>query len=211
MIVWDVEGEQYPHKTTYIGDPRLVSRLAPETDGCIDEFFARFRRAHLRTGVTIRPQQLEFGANGVPRQKTAWDYATVLTDKIDYCRRRWGTTLFYVDSNGGALRPLEGVHLRQIAASRPDILLIPEYQHPLYYAFSAPYDDARRGDGQTSRVLRHLYPHAFKALNVSDIAAHDPAVAERAYRNGDIVLFPAWFCGADCETIRLLRTKQQEY
>ena len=32
MIVWDLEGEAFPHKITYVGDPRLLPRLAPEAD-----------------------------------------------------------------------------------------------------------------------------------------------------------------------------------
>ena len=28
MITWDIEGQQFRHATTYIGDPRLVETLA---------------------------------------------------------------------------------------------------------------------------------------------------------------------------------------
>jgi hypothetical protein len=201
-IAWDIEGEQYPHKTTYIGDPRLTGRLAPETEGCVDEFFGRFRRAGLRTGVTVRPQQIAFGADGVPRQTMAWDYAALLLDKIDYARRRWGATLFYLDSNGGVRWPFEAFHLRRVAAARPDVLLIPEYQHPLYYGFSAPYDDARRGDTGTRDLIRMIYPGAFKVLNIADMAAARTEVIRDAYRRGDILLFPAWFCGPECMLLR---------
>jgi hypothetical protein len=201
-IVWDIEGQQYPHKTTYIGDPRLTGRLAPEMDGCADEFFARFREASIRTGVTIRPQQIEFSAGGVPRQTRVWNYGALLLDKIDYARRRWAATLFYVDSNGGVLWPFEAFHLRRIAAARPDILLIPEYQQPLYYGFSAPYDDIRRGQAGTPDWIRFLYRGAFTVLNVADAGAGDREIVEKAMSRGDIVLFPAWFCGTDCSLIR---------
>jgi hypothetical protein len=198
MIVWDVEGEEYPHKTTYIGDPRLVSRLAPETTPCLDEFFARFRRAGMRVGVTIRPQQLVFRGNGRPAQQMSWNYAALLRDKIDYSRNRWGATLFYIDSNGGPVWPFEAFHLRRLAASRSDILLVPEYQHPLYYAFSAPYDDARHGDTGTPALIRFFYPRSFKVLNVSQAGRGGEHLIRQARMQGDVVLFNGWFCGTDC-------------
>ncbi len=118
MIVWDLEGEQYPHKTTYIGDPRALGRLAPEADAVADEFFALFRAAGLRVGVTIRPQEFVSGA-----QHDVADYDATLLRKLDYARGRWGATLFYIDSNGGPLWPAEAFRLRKLARLRPGVLL----------------------------------------------------------------------------------------
>jgi hypothetical protein len=192
MIVWDLEGEQFPHKTTYIGDPRLLARLAPEAEPVVDEFFDKFRRAGFAVGLTIRPQQLSFAEGNAPQQEQVGDYERLLIDKIDYARRRWGATLFYIDSNGGPRWPVEMFHLRRIAQQRPQILLIPEHSDPFYYGFSAPYGSMQRGDSPTSRAIRWLYPHAFQVLSISDSNRSD-AELTAAYRSGDVLLFQAWF------------------
>jgi hypothetical protein len=190
MIVWDLEGEEFPQKTTYIGDPRLLPRLAPEAELVADEFFGKFRKAGLAVGLTIRPQQLTFDAEGHPRQEDVGDYERLLTEKIDYARRRWGATLFYIDSNRGALWPLEVFRLRRIAQQRPQILLIPEHHDFLYSGFSAPYGSMQADDTPTGRGIRRLYPNAFQVLHVAGQKADQAAAA---YRGGDILLFDAWF------------------
>jgi hypothetical protein len=202
MIVWDLEGEHYPHKTTFIGDPRLLSRLAPEADLVADEFFARFRRAGLAVGLTIRPQQLSFDAEGQARQEDVGDYERLLIDKIDYARRRWGATLFYIDSNGGPLWPAEVFRLHRIAQMRPQVLLIPEHHDLFYYGFSAPYGSIQRGASPTSSTIRWLYPKAFQVLAIADSNASEADLAT-AERGGDILLFPAWF---DNPASRLIET-----
>src|ERR1700678_3780023 len=68
MIVWDLEGEEFPQRTSYIGDPRLMATLAPEMAPVADEFFRRFRDAGLRVGMTVRPQQLVIDRPGQVRQ-----------------------------------------------------------------------------------------------------------------------------------------------
>ncbi|MGO8764899.1 MAG: hypothetical protein ACLQSR_07155 [Limisphaerales bacterium] len=200
VIVWDLEGEQYPHKTTFIGDPRLVQRLAPEMDPVADEFFRRLRDAGLRVGVTIRPQQLVFGDNG-PRQTTVFDIKRVLLEKIDYARKRWGATLFYVDSNDGLWRPDELWQLRRVAAERPDILLIPEHSDALYRGFCAPYVSVRNnGLPATSTLVQKLFPHSFEVLNLGD-ATNDPAAIAGAMEKGDVLLFRAWYWNSDCDLL----------
>jgi hypothetical protein len=190
MIVWDLEGEEFPHKTTYIGDPRLLPRLAPEAEGVVDEFFSRFRRAGLAVGLTVRPQYLSFIPGGEPKQEQVGDYERLLTEKIDYARRRWGATLFYIDSNGGPLWPAEVLRLRRIAQQRPQVLLIPEHHDVFYYGFSAPYGSMQQSASPTAQAVRWLYPNAFQVLVVAGSKAGEAAVA---YLGGDILLFPAWF------------------
>jgi len=82
VIVWDLEGEQFPHKTSFIGDPRLLNRLAPEMAPVADEFFARLRNAGLRVGLTVRPQQLVFDY-GFPSKTQVLNVKQSLLDKID--------------------------------------------------------------------------------------------------------------------------------
>jgi hypothetical protein len=200
MIVWDLEGEEFPHKITYIGDPRLLSHLAPEAERVADEFFARFRRSGLAVGLTVRPQQLSFVAGGKPEQESVEDYERVLIEKIDYARHRWGVTLFYIDSNGGPLWPAEVFRLRRIAQRRPQILLIPEHHDVFYYGFSAPYGSMREGASATGRAIRWLYPKAFRVLAVADSGRSEADLAT-ASRNGDVLLFPAWFDGPSSRLI----------
>lgn len=198
MVAWDIEGEEFPQKISYIGDPRLVETLAPEMAPVVDEFFRRFRNAGLRVGVTIRPQR--FVREG-PRQQMVWDSGSLLLGKIDYARRRWGATLFYIDSNAGALWPGEMLTLAWLARQRPDVLLIPEHHQPLYYAFSAPYGALRDGSAATSGLVRLLYPHAFQVLSVSDAAGRRDEVAQ-TYRNGDVLLFPGWFWSKETTLVK---------
>jgi hypothetical protein len=199
-IVWDLEGEEFPHKTTYIGDPRLLSHLAPEMVPVVDEFFARLRNAGLRVGLTVRPQQLVFD-HGQPRQTQVFDIKRILLQKIDYARTRWGATLFYVDSNGGIRRPDEVWQLRRLANQRPDILLIPEHHYLPYSAFSAPYVSLRKGDSAaTARWSRKLFPGSFQALDISDASSDLDKVTAAWYR-GDVLLFRAWFWSPECQLL----------
>ena len=87
-ITWDIEGQEHQHSISYIGDPRIFASLAPEMKDIADEYFKRFRDANLKTGVCIRPQELQRAADGSVKQITPTDekaLAAVLTDKI---RRR---------------------------------------------------------------------------------------------------------------------------
>lgn len=206
VIVWDLEGEQYSHKTSYIGDPRLLGRLAPEMAAAADEFFKRLRDAGLKVGVTIRPQQLVF-EHGQPRQSQVLDIKQILLEKIDYAKSRWGATLFYIDSNGGVRRPDEVWQLRSLAKERPDVLLIPEHHYLPYWAFSAPYVALRKGNSSmTARWAQKLFPGSFQVLDFGD-ADTDGTKLATAWRKGDILLFRAWFWSSDCELLENYKHK----
>src|SRR5580658_7814792 len=187
MIVWDLEGEEFPQRTSFIGDPRQLQALAPEMAPVADEFFRRFRDAGFRVGMTIRPQQLILDGPRQVRQVGAGDSGELLLRKIDYARERWGATLFYIDSNSGLLWPGEVFSLSKLARQRPDVLLIPEHHQPTYYGFSAPYGAIRDGRSATSEVVRLFYPQAFQVLNVADAWNRASDIAA-AYRNGDVLL-----------------------
>ncbi len=203
-IVWDLEGEEYPHKTSFIGDPRLLNHLAPEMAAAVDEFFARLRGAGLKIGLTIRPQQLVFDEHGLPQQTQVADIAGSLRDKIDYAQKRWGVTIFYVDSNGGIRRPDEVWQLRRLSAERPDILLIPEHHYLPYWEFSAPYVALRKGGSTgTANWAHHLFPGSFQALDIGDAAA-DWAKIVAAKSQGDILLFRAWYPNPESDLIESL-------
>ena len=201
VIVWDLEGEQFPHKISFIGDPRTLDRLAPEMAAAADEFFARLHDAGLRIGVTIRPQQLTIDEFGLPHQNFSLDLKKTLLEKIDYARKRWGATLFYVDSNSGLWRPDELWQLRRVAAARPDVLLIPEHHGVPYAAFSAPYVSLRKdAAAATGKWARKFFSDSFQALDISDCAA-DWAEITAAQSNGDLLLFRAWVWSPECDLL----------
>ncbi len=194
MITWDIEGQQYPHSTSYIGDPRLLARLAPEMEAVADEYFRIFAQAGLKTGVCVRPQQLTFGADGRPDQRNVADEAAVLIEKIAYAKNRWGATLIYVDSNGGPFDPSDAEIFRRVAARFPDALLMPEHQNLKYQAFTAPYNDLRFESSVTPDDARAAYPRAFSVMKgeVAQLTERRDDLV-RAVRAGDILIFNGWY------------------
>lgn len=143
MVVWNIEGSHVPPAQP-MGEPRLLSEIAPEMDELADTFFKRFRDAGFRTGLTIRPSQLVYsdrrqrwtqgtGAlapdpdpfaeryeklvpDGLSRERV-YPLAERLSDKIAYAKERWGCSLFYVHFNGLWVEPEPGQHLEWIVAS----------------------------------------------------------------------------------------------
>jgi len=200
-ITWDIEGQEYPHATSYIGDPRQLGTLAPEMEPLADAYFARFRRAGLKVGVCIRPQLLIKAADGSASQHDQVDMGQVtqtLIAKALYANKRWGCTLFYVDSNGDPNVPYPASVFQNVAAAlarrKMVVLLMPEHQSVRYYSVTAPYDELRGGVLGTPERVRRVYPGAFTVLSTSDgdlDGRHADLVA--AVKRGDILLFRAWW------------------
>jgi len=199
-IVWDVEGQQYPHGVSYIGDPRS---LPPEMDEIADEFFARLRTDGLRTGVTVRPQLPVRPPYGTAvTQIEVTDPAQNLIDKIAYAKKRWGCTLFYIDSNGGPSVPMEDDIFDRVAAAHPDVLLVPEHETTRYYSFSAPFHALEMGIASTPSWVREVYPEAFSVIYApKDVAKHHAELVE-AVRRGDILLIVGWHESSETAEIR---------
>jgi hypothetical protein len=193
VITWDIEGQEYPHAISYLGDPRS---LPAEMEAAADDYFRVFREAGLRTGICVRPQipvRTAYG-QGV-QQIAAADVVANLDAKITYAMERWGCTLFYVDSNGDPNVPMPAAIFRELAARHPDVLLIPEHENAAYYACTAPYRDyANLGDRGTPDFVRRIYPEAFSFLYVGH---GDPAAARAelvdAVRHGDILVVHGWY------------------
>ena len=166
-----------------------------------DAYFAQFRRAGLKVGVCIRPQLLVKTADGGASQHDQADMAQVtqtLIDKALYANKRWGCTLFYVDSNGDPNVPFPASVFQAVAdvlaRRKITVLLMPEHQNVRYYGVTAPYDELRGGVLGTPDRIRRVYPGAFTVLNTSDgdlDGYHADLV--RAVTRGDILLFRAWF------------------
>lgn len=150
VITWDIEGQQYPHATSYVGDPTMLAQVAPEMEPVADEYFKKFRDAGLRVGVCIRPQQLVVNGQSA-RQEEVADPVAQLNRKIAYAKKRWDCTLFYVDSNGDPNSPYDAHIFKKVAEANPTCLIIPEHQNTLYYAYTAPVDQLDQGVATTPR------------------------------------------------------------
>jgi len=198
VIIWDCEGQEFPHATSYIGDPR---RMPPEIAPLADAFFRKFSDAGLRTGVCIRPQLPVvpvYGQQAEQREVPIADQFAVLSDKLAYVSKRWGCTLFYVDSDVDrahvAEGPIDAEVFRRLAAAYPAILLIPEQKTASYWASTAPYCELRGGWASTPLLPRLAYPHAFSVIAVNDgplEGRHAELVA--AVARGDVLMFRAWW------------------
>ena len=216
VIVWDVEGQEFPHAISYVGDPRLLPTLAPEMDAAADRLFARLRDAGLRVGVCVRPTRMTQVASGPApwEQRDVADSVAEMAAKIAYAKKRWGCTLIYADSTvlhvprpGGGVDaiPMPAAMLARLAARFPDTLIIPEQETPRAWACAAPYNELRQGVAATPALVRALYPKSFSVLQVND--AGDALARRRrdlidAVRAGDVLLFRSWWDDPDNAVIR---------
>jgi hypothetical protein len=213
VVVWDIEGQQEPHMTSYVGSPDRVFAVAPEmahvpvgeTLATADAFFRRFRDAGFRVGVCLRPQRYGGDAPGPYTQAEIPDLeamAELMRVKIAFAAERWGADLFYVDSNVSDLfgwpvpdRRLFGPALRD----HPRVLLMGEWQQCASWGVGAPYD-ATWYDGtyETPERVREVWPDAGTAIVVgsgdgSPVSASAAARHLAAARRGDILLFDGWY------------------
>jgi len=202
MITWDPEGQEFLG-SVYYGDPRLVPTLAPEMEfknggskSAIDDYFEKFRAAGLKVGVCIRPQQIAM-VDGKPVHQAAEDEtaAQILRERIAYAKRRWGCTLFYVDSTANINGALNPDVFKAVADAYPDVLLIPENESMRYFAYSAPFNSyLHHNVTSTPAGARMVYPRSFSVLMAPGgdrPEDHEALVA--AVRRGDILLFNGWY------------------
>jgi hypothetical protein len=213
MITWDPEGEEFPG-ASYYGDPRLVPTFAPEMEfksdagkSVIDEYFEKFRTAGLKTGICIRPQDVAI-IDGKPVHQAADDEQAVriLRQKIAYAKKRWGCTLFYIDSTATSGRPFYPDVFKAVAQTFPDVLLIPENESMRYFAYSAPLNSYVHHKITSTPVgARLAYPKTFSVLMApeGDRPEHHVALAD-AVRRGDILLFNGWYGGNEAGKIKKL-------
>jgi hypothetical protein len=213
MITWDPEGEEFIG-ACYYGDPLLVPTLAPEMefkgDGAksvIDEYFEKFRAAGLKVGVCIRPQQIAM-VDGKPVHQAAEDAQAVqiLRERIAYAKQRWGCTLFYVDSTATLSGALNPDVFKALADEYPDVLLIPENESMLYFAYSAPLNSYQHHKITSTPVgARLVYPKAFSVLMAAEgDHLEDHAALLNAVRHGDILLFNGWYHSDEPQKIKKL-------
>lgn len=197
-ITWDIEGEQYPHATTYTCDPRMFDTLAPEMAGIADDYFRRFRDAGLGIGVCIRPQQLVIAPDrSTAQQQFLSDPTQLLIDKVTYAKNRWGATLFYVDSNvNSATDPnaIDPTIFRTLQTRFPDSLFIPEHAVTQYWAYTAPYKELRQGWFSTPAEAKLVYPNSFTTLNTADGPVQQNFnTLVSSVKQGDVLMYRSWF------------------
>lgn len=263
VIVWDVEGGQYPG-SKYYGDPRIMPFTAPEMEAMADAYFKMLREAGLRVGLCLRPHWIlpigvppsEVGkyqgaypnmfrtlpfrmawdkfnieSNGIEfwgYDEIAHDVGTPLTDvkrspvqrlddMITYCKRRWGATLFYVDTNhfsrprdkskpnvqggygalgGWTSKMMSAGQWAEVQRRHPDCLLIPEHEYTQYWASTAPYRQPPH-DGVTPEGVTALWPEAFSAIAMNgsadaEIKKEMPTYV-KAVERGDLLMTHGWY------------------
>lgn len=204
VLVWDLEGQQYPQPDpSYIGDPGQLTKLAPEMDAVADEFFRRITQAGLKCGVTIRPQRLTY--SGVSPKQTevpASDTAKTMVEKMSYARKRWGCTMFYVDSNGGPNDATAPSVFADVLRQLPDVLIIPENIWPKDYAYTAPLASftAPYKPLHTPPEITAIWPRAFTVTYVGDAPGRSLKTKPDLWRavqaataRGDVLSFRAWY------------------
>jgi hypothetical protein len=196
-ITWDIEGEQFPQNTTYIGDPRLLSTLDPEMSAVVDAYFKKFINAGIRVGMCIRPQQLIVSGSGSTLgayQQEVADPGALMVQKMTYAYNRWGATVFYVDSNGAPDSPMDPKFFQAVAKALPNVLVIPEHANMEYYSITAPYGQLNMGVTGTPPDVLWTYPQAFRVFTISDADVTDNMTTlVNSVARGDVLFFRGWF------------------
>jgi hypothetical protein len=127
-----------------------------------------------------------------------------LNDKITYANQRWGATLFYIDSNVGK-SAYDPTVFQRLMQAHPEVLLIPEWQTPHSFAYTAPYDSVNQWYYEYPSVTarQELYPEAFQVLVLGDDpldATQHSNLVDRV-RSGDILMVDTWFWHPAQETL----------
>lgn len=228
VIVWDIEGQQFPHATSYIGDPRALKELAPEMDAVADEYFKAIRDAGFRVGICIRPSIIrvkrnEDGELTARQGNMGFDMVKNMSDKIKYARDRWGCTLFYLDTNSrwyfdrdkqARSERLPPAWYYQLHKQHPDVLIIPEHESLAVFGATAPYGETRPhrfgNTFATSQRVLNYYPDAFMVISATEKELKDQAKRKRivnGVKRGDVLFFDAWY---DNRKNRMIREVYEE-
>jgi hypothetical protein len=208
---------------SYIGDPRALAKTTPEMDRFADAFMKKFRDAGFRTGITIRPTEI-YQTNtpkGLPwNQREVKDPVAAMSEKIACAQKRWGCTLFYLDSNvfgDGLLSKEEKAEMKgvpwtmptgmieQLARKHPDCLIIPEWSDRNYYACSAPYSSVNLGQLGTDDESRRIWPQAFRVISIrmGALEANWEAYLS-GVQKGDVLLFESWYSAMENQVVQLI-------
>ena len=139
--------------------------------------------------MCVRAQQFQF-YNGKPAILPAANLQQMLLDKIGYAYKRWGATMFYIDSiDWWAAPPV----LAAIHQAFPDVLLVPEFTPTAGLASAGRYAEVRMGYDKTPATDRSVYPNAFSVINAYDgnMTNADQAALVKGVKHGDVLMFHA--------------------
>lgn len=251
MVLWDPEGGENPHPITYIGDPRMVKLLAPEAEDIYPEFFKKFLDAGLRAGCCIRPTQVYLdpkkgwshgtGSHGPERNPLGDDFGALwpkglpwwrfypvaerMCRKIEYAKKHWGCTIFYIDTNGVHRQAgekqefgwtlLDSHVWRDILVRHPDVLLIPELGSGSHaqWAYTAQYLQPPYSGARTPPEVLELLPGAFSVCQSVNLSPADWDKRRgdllEGVRHGDSLFFRGWF--EDGYNAKIRQLYQQVY
>jgi hypothetical protein len=223
VITWDIEGEEYPQSTTYVCSPDQIATVAPEMESIVsdpsspyvgskldDAYFGMLSSAGFKIGLCIRPQVFTPGPNNTASQVYLTTNSAVianLENKATYANKRWGATIFYVDSTvdstGDTLDP---AIFEQLVTDFPNFLFIPEESTARYYAYNAPfYSFIFQGVTGTDPSVYNYYPNAFGATLINDVSASvlasNQAAITQSVAHGDILMGFAYYWQANDPTI----------
>ncbi len=222
VIVWDLEGQEKPHQISYVADPRVLAEVAPEMDQFADAFFKKFTDAGMKVGLTLRPTRFVKKATS----KWGWtqeevpDPVAELAERIAYAKKRWGCTIFYLDSNifnADWLTPEQKAAMKNVPFTLPvammeelnrqfpDVLIIPEWSMPLDYTVTAPYASPNLRQRGTPPDVRAVYPEAFAVVMQNRTALEQNwETYAKQVQQGDSLLFLAWYDDPGNELVKLL-------
>ncbi len=203
MIVWNIEGG--PGSIKYVGDPHMVEILCPEMNAVADDYFKKFLDAGLRTGLCLRPSHID--VHKTPEGKPFFTHThdanenpvEVISGKIAYAKKRWGCTIFYIDTNSvyrkrgssdkttGALMSAD--QWDEICRRNPGVLLVPEHSYIRYYTSSAGYDQMDMGCAISPPIVKQTWPGAFKCVTIDNPPQKQWNTLVNMWRSGDVILF----------------------
>ncbi|HSH93113.1 MAG TPA: HEAT repeat domain-containing protein, partial [Roseimicrobium sp.] len=165
--------------------------------------------AGLKVGLTIRPTEVVYREGQTPRfwQRDVKDPVALMSEKVTYARKRWGVTVFYLDSNvfgpgfDTQLPPdsnvpwmMPSAMIEQLHAKHPDCLVIPEWSETDNHRFTAPYSGVNIRSLGTNPDARRLYPDGFSVVSVSvDLIQNNWDALLNAVQGGDVLMLPAWY------------------
>lgn len=240
VILWNAEGGF--HSTGWVGEPRLLPVFNPEMDRAIDDYFQILRDAGLKTGVTIRHGHVVWRGNkwtqnpgnfNPENNATLDDFtkhfeahphepwwriypvAERMSNKIAYAKKRWGATIFYVDTSlitrgrgenqRMSHRPIAAHIYRKIREDHPDVLIIPEISGGTSLAHIAPYGQLpyrRVRPKYDGHWTLDLFPTYFGFHRVSDYPVWQTRVGrvhEVAW--GEILGMSAWSWSENADAV----------
>ena len=170
LIIWDLEGQEFVHATTYVGDPTVFGQgYAPEMNAVADDLFKVFRGAGYRVGVTLRPQYLAWGTQlpatcNFNQNHDYMDYFIKVNapfkEKFYACYDPLGKTYALIpDGNGGQTVYPTGENARVLALLKRKVQYAKDrWGASIFYVDSAVWSGGAAIDGQIFRDLQQTFP-----------------------------------------------------